>query len=497
MGHYNDGFFTEVEIKDNHRDRGITRVLNYHSPGTLYNKGDEFSPSAAPSPGKQSKAHAKEFGNYYDWPSKAMDQLEMLPAMEDPSQEEVVDGNRFLDLFQNRLQGATSSKEQRMKERKAMRKAERVAFRLAAFESATRARNVTNEPGPHERSKAKVATKKAAKARREADSVASKLACARAVAKFELLEKRAATKKAAKDAALALIAEEDASAFVWPQSPSDSPTDSVADTRASRRAVKIPNKKAAKKAALALLAEEEGLTSLPQSPSDSLVESDVDTSRRVVKHRNRRVVHDTDDVDDDTIRARVERELDEQVKLSTPKPHNFMTVTFPPIPDSSSPSPRTSLMSPDSPAFSPPSILARRKPLSGKSKAKRLDFETVQLESVPPDSLTSAMTGVFEDEAEESPTKKPRTTLRAKKVTPLPKAKRAAPVKTAAVTRAAARKATPVSTGKLAKLPVSREVPAYDLEDGDEPEIIDLTMLNTSDEDDEEEMKMVEIKMEL
>ena len=72
-------------------------------------------------------------------------------------------------------------------------------------------------------------------------------------------------------------------------------------------------------------------------------------------------------------------------------------------------------------------------------------------------------------------------------------------MKTAAVTRAVARKATSVSPGKLPVAKLSKEVPGYELEDGDEPEVIDLTMLNTSgsDEDDEEEMKMVEIKMEL
>ena len=99
-----------------------------------------------------------------------------------------------------------------------------------------------------------------------------------------------------------------------------------------------------------------------------------------------------------------------------------------------------------------------------------------------------AITGLFEDEAEVSLTKRPRTTLRAKKVTPLSKAKRAAPVKTVAATQAAARKATPLSTGKLAKM--SKDFPNCELKDGDEPdsEVIDLTMLNTSgsDEDDED-----------
>ena len=62
-----------------------------------------------------------------------------------------------------------------MMERKAMRKAERVAFRNAACEASTKI--VTNDTGAHVRLKPQLATKKASKARREANSEASNGCC--------------------------------------------------------------------------------------------------------------------------------------------------------------------------------------------------------------------------------------------------------------------------------------------------------------------------------
>jgi len=600
-----------VEIRDTYKERGISRVLNYHSPGNLYNKADVFPPSAAPSPAKQSKAHAKEHGNYFDWPSKAMGEPEII--MDDPTQSEVEDGDRFLDLFQNRLQSVSSKKDrrkrERMEERKAerkalrnaaveastkiettatehkreriaARKAERKAFKNAAIAASTRIVNTDTDTNAYAKLEERIASKKAAKIASKAAIEAALEASRKAVAKFERLEKQSDAKKAATEAAMTLIAEEEAKSF-WLQLPSsDSPaqstqsaSDSLAEgvepeisTRKRAASIKIRNAKAA---AMALIAEEEAKSLWPQLPSsdspaqssqsasDSLAEGvkpEISTRKRAasINIRNRRVVHDTDD-DDDTTQDR--KELVVNLNPSTPDAHSFVTLTFPPIPYSSSPSPRTSLMSPDSPAFSPPSILSRRKPLSGKSKAKRLDFETAALTSVLLQSPVSAMLEIFDDEAEVSPTKKPRNTLRAKKVTPKAKpkvvpmrnafdgvasaheslmsesvtpeifdddakpfpakntrqtlrtknvtpkatAKRVALVRTAAVTRLGASTRRAVSS----KLPVSvpvvslpKTVPEYELEESDDPEIIDLTMLNTSDDEDEE-VEMVEIKMEV
>ncbi len=416
MGIYNDGFYMSSLPNPYQQDRNISRVLSYHSPGTVHNRSDVFPPSAAPSPAKQSKAHAKEFGEYYTWPSKAMTDPMMLE--DDPTQEEIVDGEQFLALFQDRLKASTvtprqTSKAERLAAKaaaKAERLAERRAERLAAKIAAKRAmRKEREEPTPlvyddeDDEAELEVAAKKAKKA-----------------------------KKAKRNKRVINDDEDDEAASEGPQEETITGCDDACDN-------------------------DEGF-------DDEAMMRLLDEEYQALQEKNEM--------------------LEWQNRNPKPQVHSFVALTESPSNGWTSSPPWASLETPDSPAFSPPSVLARRKLISGKSKAKRLDFERVNLEAIPL-QRPMAMPSIFEDEATRTPTKNlsVRTTQlrkgkKATRTTPLvAKVKRITPAK-APVTRAAAR--------KVAHTTLASE------SDDNADEVVDLT--NTSDGDDqdnaEEQMEM-------
>jgi hypothetical protein len=147
-------------------------------------------------------------------------------------------------------------------------------------------------------------------------------------------------------------------------------------------------------------------------------------------------------------------------------PHNFLTLTESPS-DGSTSSPWASLVTPDSPAFTPPSVLTRRKIRSGRTKAKRLDFERAvnTQEGMPP---------IFNEEPEVTPTKKRKAQLRT--TSQATKMKKIAPAK-APVTRAAARKSKPLAPTLQSVVDLSNLSSEGDNNDEGESEIeIDIDM---------------------
>jgi len=394
MGVYKDGFYLSAPPGPYQQDRNISRVLSYHSPGTLNNRNDVFSTTAAPSPAKQSKAHAKEFGEYHTWSSKAMDPM-MLE--DDPTQEQVEDGAQFLALLQDRLKTSTVTPRKRKSG-----KAERLAAQAQTL-AVERAEKMAEE-----------------RAERQAEKRAAKLAAKRA--------------KKIKAKRIYLADEDPEEEMIGANGDLDDPE-------------------------IEMMGEQENsaIASVNNNGFDNMM------MMRLLEDEH--------------------KELQERAEILEWQHRNpeafrhFAPLTESPSNDSMASPPWATLETPDSPAFSPPSMLARRKFSSGKSKAKRLDFERVNLNDVPLQRPVH-MPSIFEDEAKRTPTKhlNLRRGKKATRITPLvTKVKPIMPVK-APVTRAAARK---VATHIMS--------PDNILE-----EVVDLT--NASDgadqEDSEEEMDM-------